>query len=92
MIAVLPDRVHVLVEVPPDADRRSVSAKLQDATTQLLADGHVVSEQAGSVWAGDGWCAVLPSAVAASTVRRVLREKVATYRGAERRPDVTDNG
>jgi REP element-mobilizing transposase RayT len=93
MIAVLPDRVHILVAVPATEDRRTVSPRLQEATTRLLADGRILPEPAGPVWAGDGWCAVLSNAVAASAVRRVMREKVAVYRGdAEGAPNVTDNG
>jgi REP element-mobilizing transposase RayT len=81
IIAVLPDRVHILVTVPVTEDRWSVSPRLQQVTTHLLADGGVLSHQAGPAWAGDGWCAVLPSAVSAAAVRRVLREKVAAYGG-----------
>jgi REP element-mobilizing transposase RayT len=93
MIAVLADRVHVLVTVPLTEDRRSVSPRLQQATTRLLADGGVLPEHAGPAWAGDGWCAVLPSAVSAAAVRRVLRERVAVYRaGTEEAPTVPDAG
>ncbi len=77
VIAVLPDRVHVLVSVPLAEDRRMVSPRLQQAATGLLADGRVLPQDAGQVWAGDGWCAVLPSAVSAAAVRRLLRQKLA---------------
>jgi REP element-mobilizing transposase RayT len=80
-IVVLPDRVHILVLVPLAEDRWSVSPRLQQATTHLLAESGVLAEGTGPVWTGDGWCSVLPSAVSAAAVRRVLREKVAAYVG-----------
>jgi len=76
VIAVLPDRVHVLVSVPPAVDRWTVSATLQEAATRLLADGGVLPEEPAPVWAGEGWCAVLPSAASAAAVRRVLRKRL----------------
>ena len=79
LVAVLPDRVHLLVLVPPHEDRRRVSARLRDATTQLLADAAVVPKEAGTLWGDPEWCAVLPNAVARATVRRVLRERKAQY-------------
>ena len=80
LIAVLPDRVHVLVSVPLTEDRWSVSRRLQRQTTNLLAEGQVLPAGAGSVWAGSGWCAVLSNAVSTAAVRRVLREKVTAHR------------
>jgi len=67
--------------VPLAEDRWSVSPRLQQATTHLLAESGVLAEGTGPVWTGDGWCSVLPSAVSAAAVRRVLREKVAAYVG-----------
>lgn len=86
MIAVLPDRVHILVAVPLTEDRRSVSPRLQRAVTRLLDDGRVLPEAPRPVWAGVGWCSVLPSAVSAAAVRRVLREKVAAYDASDGTP------
>ena len=77
LIAVLPDRLHVLLAVPAAEDRRTVSRRLQQTATRLLADAHVLPQQAQPLWAGDGWCAVLPNAVSATAVRRFLRQKVA---------------
>ena len=79
LIVVLPDRVHILVAVPASEDRRSVSPRLQQAVTHLLQDGKVLADTAETVWAGHGWCSVLPSVVSAAAVRRVLREKLASH-------------
>ncbi len=78
-IAVLPDRVHVLVAVPAEEDRGTVSPRLQQAVTRLLGDGRVLAQDGDKVWAGDGWCSVLSNAVSVAAVRRVLREKMASY-------------
>ncbi len=86
VVAVFPERVHLLVRVPAAEDRRTISARLQGAATQLLADGNVLPDTAGPVWAGLGWCAVLPNAVGASTVRRLLREKLAASDGGASAP------
>ena len=79
LVAVLPDRVQILVVVPAREDRRTVSARLRKATTQLLADADVIPRGAAAPWAGDAWCAVLPNAVAQAAVRRVLHERQAQY-------------
>jgi REP element-mobilizing transposase RayT len=76
LVAVLPDRVHSLVTIPATEDRRTVSVRLQKATTQLLRDGNFLPDGEDRVWAGEGWCAVLPNAVAAAAVRRVLARRL----------------
>jgi REP element-mobilizing transposase RayT len=78
LVAVLPDRVHLLVMVPAREDRRTVSTRLRQATTRLLADANLVPREAGTMWEHE-WCAVLPSAVAAVAVRRVLCERKGHY-------------
>jgi REP element-mobilizing transposase RayT len=79
LIAVLPDRVHILVAVPGGEERASLSPRLQQVVTHLLQDGRVLDQDAGPVWASEGWCSVLSNAVSVSVVRRVLREKTASY-------------
>lgn len=79
LIAVLPDRVHILVAVPAAEDRGSVPRRLQELVTPLLQDGHILAPDDGAVWAGQGWCSVLSNAVSIAAVRRVLREKMASY-------------
>jgi REP element-mobilizing transposase RayT len=85
VVAVLPDRVHILMPVPPAENRWRVSPRLQQAVTRLLRHGGRLPGAAGPVWASTGWCSVLPSAVSAAAVRRVLRERMATHNGGNAR-------
>jgi hypothetical protein len=76
VIAVFPDRVHVLARAPNGRDPRPASRTLQRAVAHLLEDAHVIPPLAEAVWAGDGWCAVLPSAASVQAVREMLRRKL----------------
>lgn len=86
LVAVLPDRVHLLVSVPETADRRTISPRLQLATTRLLQDAGMLPRQAAPLWDGEGWCIVLTNAVAAAAVRRVLGQKMISTPGASAPP------
>jgi REP element-mobilizing transposase RayT len=79
VVVVLPDRVQILLVAPAREDRRAISHRLREVTTRLLMDANVVPRGVEHVWDDDGWCAVLPSAVAHAAVRRVLRERKARY-------------
>ncbi len=76
VVAVFPDRVHLLVTVPAGEDRRTISSRLQQATTLLLEDAQFLPDLAGSLWTGQGWCAVLADPLSAATVRRLLSQKL----------------
>lgn len=76
VVAVLPDRVHVLVAVPPDQDRRTISRTLQRAATGILVEAEALPRLRSPIWEGDGWCAVLPTASSVATVRTTLRRRI----------------
>ncbi len=77
MIAVFPDRVHVLVRVPARGDPRAMSRELQRAVAHLLNDAQVIPRLNDPLWAADAWCAVLPSETSVRAVREMLRRRLA---------------
>lgn len=79
MVALLPDRIHVLVEVPAAAPRASVVARLRDVATQVVRQAGM-SSRVGQVWEDGGWCSVLTSGTAVEAVRRHVRERAAGAR------------
>lgn len=78
-MALLPDRIHVLVEVPAVAPRASVVARLRNLATQVVRQAGMAS-RVGQVWEDGGWCSVLTSGPAIEAVRRHLRERAAGVR------------
>jgi REP element-mobilizing transposase RayT len=85
--ALLPDRVHVLVEVPDTAPRVTVVARLRDLATQVVRDAGLAAWRE-RVWEPGGWCSVLTSASAVDAVKRYLRAQRAAVntRGATSPP------
>ncbi len=70
-ILVLPDRVHVLAQVPASVSRRELALGLQsDVAGALLATRQVPRD--AQVWRGEGWCAAITSPAALAIVRRRL--------------------
>jgi REP element-mobilizing transposase RayT len=77
LVAVFPDRVHLLVRLPARTEARAASRGLQGNVTRLLTtDAQVIPSRGGPLWAGDGWCAVLPSGASVKTVREMLRRRL----------------
>jgi hypothetical protein len=76
LVAVFPDRVHLIVTAA-GLDRRAVNTQLREAVTRLLRDAHVLPAAGGPPWEGEGWCATLPNAISAAAVRRTLVGRLA---------------
>jgi hypothetical protein len=77
LVAVFPDRVHVLVHLPAHTEARTASRGLQRVVSRLLTtDAQVIPPRDGPLWAGDGWCAVLPSGTSVRAVRDMLRRQL----------------
>lgn len=79
-VAVLPDRIHILVEVPVTAAREAVLARLRELATQVARRAGA-GPRVGHVWEGNGWCSVLTNAPAIDAVRRHIRDRAAGIRG-----------
>ncbi len=79
VVALLPDRIHLLVEVPAGAARRAVVARLRAIATDVIRRAGVVPA-AGSLWEDGGWCSVLTNGPAIEAVRRQVRERAAGAR------------
>lgn len=78
LVAVFPDRVHLLVHLPARMQARAASRGLQRVVTRLLTtDAQVIQPRTGPLWAGEGWCAVLPSGASVRVVREMLRRWLA---------------
>ena len=71
-VALLADRIHILVEVPAVAPRDAVVSRLRDLATQVVRRAGAASKVA-QVWEGAGWCSVLTNAVAVGAVRKHIR-------------------
>ncbi len=78
LVAVFPDRVHLMVTAAASVDRRAVNTQLREVVTRLLRDAHVLPVAPGSPWEGEGWCAALPNAISAAAVRRTLVARLAS--------------
>jgi REP element-mobilizing transposase RayT len=76
VIAIFPDRIHLLVTGPQGPDRRTACRGLQHAVAHLLADTQLLPPTAEPLWAGNGWCAVLPTALSVAIVRRALVDRL----------------
>ncbi|MSR05620.1 MAG: hypothetical protein EXR93_00905 [Gemmatimonadetes bacterium] len=79
VVALLPDRVHVLVEVPTTLTRASVVRRLRDTAT-LVVRRAGLAPGVGQVWEDGGWCSVLTSGLAVEAVRRHVRQRAAGAR------------
>jgi REP element-mobilizing transposase RayT len=70
--AVLPDRIHVLVEVPATVTREALIHIVRRAATSLVRETGAVAP-AQRVWEENCWCSVVTNGTAVEAIRRRLR-------------------
>ncbi len=68
----LPDRVRVLVEVPPGVQREELIRTIRTAAT-TLARRSGVAKNVQRVWEESCWCSVVTNGVAVEAVRQRIR-------------------
>ncbi len=72
IVAVLPDRIHVLVQVPHFYRRDEILRRIKGAALRALRTHSVIRRWEIRIWEWGGWCAVLASSKAVWVVRKQL--------------------
>lgn len=70
IVAVLPDRVHVLVEVPVYSRRKIVLKGIKAAALSALRSYAVIRRWEMRIWQWGGWCAFLSSSQSVWVIRK----------------------
>jgi REP element-mobilizing transposase RayT len=69
-VAVLPDRVHILIKVPVVSRKKEVLRKVKTAAIAALRTHAVIHRWEIRIWQWGGWCAVLTSSKAVWVIRK----------------------
>jgi REP element-mobilizing transposase RayT len=70
--AILPDRIHVLVQIPGRVHRNEVIRTVRTAVTAAIKRTGV-TRTPPQVWEGSCWCSVVTNGAAVEGIRRRLR-------------------
>ena len=81
----LPERVHVLVQVPPAASRNEVIKRITGALNKVTKQNRGLA-RADRVWEQGMWCSVLTSGPAVEAVRRYIQGRASFSRPATTSP------
>ncbi len=71
-VALLPDRIHVLVEVPGHVSREELIRNLRRVSTEVV-QGLAGNAMPRQVWEDSCWCSVITNGPAVDAVRRRIR-------------------